>query len=281
MRQSALLLERSIRQSPIVVMGNSSSLNELDLKRLEDFFVIGCNRGLRARDIVPDLLFISDRQPYKQEKDNGRLTRSVRAGVKVLLSDTIFDSKVRCRRLDTSSELELPAQEEPIFDWYSWRVGLSNVPINLDTFGRELCSFANVGGQILQAAAIFGAKVIGCIGIDLKWPDDGPSHFFGDGNAVGAYPCAMLNQTLVCFKKLKELAEFRGIKIVNLSPWKGTPFAKVFGNYSYDKWVSSVGIVDPAPSPLIVYPDLAVPVKEQGPLTSRVRRTLRKGRRRR
>ncbi len=222
-----------------LIMGDSSSNNELDLTKIDrtNIFTIRCNRGLRDETVNrPDFLMISDRQPYLQELEARRLEKASEDGVKLLLSTTIFDRSVNCLRYDKKPPIT--ARPVPRFDFYRWRVSTDRrCPPKFDTFGEELASFANVAGQMLQAAVILGAEVIGCIGIDLEWPKDKPSHFFGDGEKEGCYEFGSLESTLEKFLKAKKLLRRRGIRVLNLSPWKNTPFSKVFGNSSFDAFV--------------------------------------------
>jgi len=226
-------LEGKYKGEPIVIMGNSSSLLTHDLSSLARIITIGCNRAMRHASFVPDYLMISDREPYSQELEAGRLRLAYDKGVKILLSDTIFDSKVRCVRLGGDKERELQAMPYLDFKWYHWRVSQGAAPINFHSFSYELASFANIAGPMLQAAVIMGASVVGCVGIDMAWPKDTQSHFFGSGADVGAYPFSALERTMANFITAKQKLKALGIPVYNLSPVKGTPFAQCFGTSSF------------------------------------------------
>lgn len=218
-----------------IIIGDSPSLKGFPLWDLksESSFTIRCNRGLLQKKFRPDYYMVADREPYTQMRDSGLLHEAIKSHTKVMLSRTIFDAGVRCLRFDGKDEIK--AQPLPNFSWYPWRVDC-RAPIQFDTFDKPLYSFSNIAGPMLQAAVILGAKVVGCVGIDLEWPKNGPSHFYGDGKKYGAYEFRKSSFLVSYFNKAKKLAEARGIKIFNLSPWRDTPFSTVFGNYPFDKF---------------------------------------------
>jgi len=217
---------------PILLVGNSYSQYGVD-PSAEGYPTLACNRALKPRrdglKFTPTYLMIADREVYIQERDSGRLEEYSKIG-KLLLSETIFDPKIKGKRADMNKDREYPAQPVPYFRWHPWRVGSWQVARNFDSFKEYLCSCAgNIVGPMLQAAAILGATKIEVMGVDLTWRPGIPSHIYGDGEEVGAYPPASLPHTLQLLKRTKEELLKRGIEVVNLSPWKITPFAKVFG----------------------------------------------------
>jgi len=224
---TATVFDQEQLDKPIIVMGNSYSLKMPDLKLLERFIIIGCNRGLKDAAIYPDYLLINDREPYMQERDDGRLKDAAKSGIKLLLGRGMFDTKVRCQRFD--DQPEIPTQPLPVDFSYATFDVCHKCPTNITTFANTLHSFANIAGPMTQAALILGAKKIGFIGIDMKWPEDGPSHHYGDGEKVGAYKFAHVRHTMLRFKMLKAQTN---AQMFNLSPITGTPFSAVFGNTS-------------------------------------------------
>ena len=236
-KKPAAWLEVGLGTETFVLVGNSYSLDSLDLSLLKDVDTIGCNRILRHSTFVPLFVMIADREAYCQERDSGRLEEYVVNDGDLLLSETIFDPKIQGRRADMSHERQVGVQPEPEFDWWSWRVGSWNTDFNFETFNEVICSCANIVGPLIQAAVIMGAKRIGVVGVDMKWPKKGKSHFFGDGREVGAFPFVSLRMTMHMLARMKSLLEKRGVEIVNLSPVQGTPFAQVFGNHDYEEFV--------------------------------------------
>jgi hypothetical protein len=222
------------RGRTIVIMGNSSTLKKFDLSPLSKYVVIGCNRALfRPIGLKMDYLMVADREPYCQERDSGRLAEFASNGGVVLGSDSLFDPRI-CLRGPYSNK-NRRAQPVPDFPVHVYPIGGGP---EYKTFAHSLASFANICGSLVQAAIIMGAKRIVSIGIELKWPARGPSHHFGDGRKVGAYPQrTSIPGTVRCLQGAKKECERRGIKFFNLSPVKECPFASVFGNYSWQKFI--------------------------------------------
>jgi hypothetical protein len=219
----------------MMVVGNSFSLEGIDLAAIP-YPTISCNRILRHESFTPTYLMMSDREAYIQERDAGRLMMYSAGGGNLMLTETIFDPKIKGKRADKDKSREYPAQPEPEFPYYSWRVGAWHTPPSLDTFDEFMCSCMNIAGPMIQAAVILGAKEIGVVGVDLMWPAKGKSHFFGNGKEVGAFRFVSMPNILSLFKKLKRELETRGIKVWNLSPEKNTPFGKVFPHQAYDEF---------------------------------------------
>jgi len=136
------------------------------------------------------------------------------------------------------------AQPAPPFKVYVYRIG-GGLPDprglniqgrrlklpNLDTFKENLESCLNVCGSLIQGAAIMGAKRIISVGIELKWPDTGPSHHFGHGSPVGAHSQrTSIPYTLACLAWARDQFKKRKIEFYNFSPVKECPFAQVWGN---------------------------------------------------
>lgn len=244
-------LDNSLKGKTVIIMGNSSSLNKVDLRPLLRFPIIGCNRGLKPpTPITPTHLMVADRQPYCQERDAGRLSAFAAAGGIILGSDSLFDPSVLLR--GPYEMIERRAQPTPKFKVYVYKIGTSGprgpntrivcnrpiLPLNYDTFGKALDSCLNISGSLIQAASILGAARIASIGIELSWPKTGDSHCFGPGRPVGAYPQkTSIPYTLACFEGARDKFKERGIEFFNLSPVKKCPFASVWGNYDYRTFV--------------------------------------------
>jgi len=235
-----------------IVMGNSPTMTLIPSEIYKKAPVIGCNRALMHTS-YPHWMCIADREPYCQERDSGRLEKAVEKGVRLLLSDSLFDPTVLLR--GPKDNPRRWAQHIPEFGGHMYKVGPKRkkwrypdllehpelLPVNTYSFEAPLVTCQNIVGSMLQSAMIMGAKTILCIGIELKWDSNGKSHFFGNGTAVGAYPQdGSINVILAALKQLKTVAESKGIKILNISPIKHTPFSKVFGISSIDKWLEKL-----------------------------------------
>lgn len=228
-------LKGSLKGETILMVGTAPSLNELDLHAIGDIPTLSCNRILTHGQLTPTYLLIADRRPYWPELTAGHLADYADKG-KLLLSTTLFDKKINCGGI--------PPMRVPRFKWHPWRVGVCSTPINWDTFAKPLCSFASVGGPMLQAAVILGAKRIGIIGIDMVAPKRGSMHCYPDGGdrthatlqpdgTMGPLP------TMKRFAEAKLALESMGIEIQNLSPAVDTPFSKVFGNGEYEPFLAN------------------------------------------
>lgn len=245
--------------SAVVIMGNSWSLWTHDLDPINTLPVVSCNRILRPREgekqpvFTPNYICFGDREAYCQERDSGRLKRFAKGGGRVLVSDSIFDPMIAHGPRKSGNDYAM-AQPPPPFKAYLFDYGPKNkkgwnykthvaqdlveLPINLDTLGKFIVTGQNISGTLLQVAAILGAKVIGCLGIELAWPTDGPSHHCGDGQAFGAWDQkGSLGAILGSHKQIKRRMKMRGIKVCNLSPVRNTPFASVWGHYDYNQFV--------------------------------------------
>ncbi len=235
----------------VIVMGNSPTISLLDVPELKKYPTVGCNRALKYKKFWPNYLVIADREPYCQERDEGRLEEASTSGVHILLSDSIFAPDVLLR--GPHSNLNRRAQPTPEFDAYVYKIGprkkkwtyndvengTAKLPVNTYSFEAPLVSGLNIACSMLQVAAILGASRIATIGIELKWESEEKSHFFGSGKEVGAYPQdGALGKILAAMKQIKAALKESGIEVVNLSPDKKCPFASVFGNYPLDQFLS-------------------------------------------
>ncbi|MCU0916948.1 MAG: hypothetical protein MUC88_20660, partial [Planctomycetes bacterium] len=90
--RTAALLQGQLKGMPCVIMGNSSSLNRLNLATLTQFPTVGCNRILRMFN--PDYYIVVDREPYVQDLELIRKFDGIR-----VLSSTIYNEKTKCHRV--------------------------------------------------------------------------------------------------------------------------------------------------------------------------------------
>jgi len=205
-------------ERPLIIMGNSHSLNLLPLGKLRKSSIVtmGCNRILES--YTPDYLVECDRSAYMDQIDRITTFRGKR-----LFCTALFDPNRRIR--------QLPAQELPPFDWYGWRevptpkkrrlqAMLPAQVVNATSFERPFISAVSIAFPMIQFALIMGANPIGLVGIDLAWPKTGPTHSFGDGRKRGCEPFP--KRTYRCFEKLHAwLHSDPDQRIVNLSPVRG------------------------------------------------------------
>jgi len=225
--------------STFLIVGTAPSLNDVDLSAIQDetrLTTLSCN-GILRMGFIPDYLQISDRRPYIPELESGRLEDYAERG-NLLLSNTIWDPKIRCANT--------PVQERPDFPFAEWRVGTASTPFNWTSFKTQLCSFATAAGQMLQAAVILGATKIGIIGIDLVAPKEGTMHCYEDGGSRKGATIQADGETMgpevsyKLFRQAKRQLQDRGVAVTNLSPTKGTAFAEVFGHGDYSAFMDDL-----------------------------------------
>jgi len=221
------LLHHVLDGKPMIVVGNSSSLNRINMGMVREFPTLGCNRILQMYE--PEFYTVVDRQPYIQEIERIKQYRGTR-----VLSETLFDPMVSCRRQ--------PVQPPPTFPWYRYRAVASSNPFppsnpqrvythytndrrvhcgmmpsvrtNLDEW---IPGGANIAVCMLQIAMAMGANPIGVAGVDMSWKSPQDSHFFGAGSSVGAFRFNT-RRVMLFFAAIARWAKEHHIEILNLSP---------------------------------------------------------------
>lgn len=217
-----------LKDRALIIVGNSSSLNRMDLEKVKDFPTLGCNRILRL--FQPDIYTVVDRQPYMQDVELIRAYKGIR-----LLSCTLFDPAVSCRRMQV--------QPLPDFPWYRFRGVASSCPVaaganrqfvitsfsndrrvhygkipavqtNLDHY---MPTGANIAVCMIQQALALGANPIGICGVDMAWKSPKESHFFGAACSVGAFQFNA-RRVMHFFEAAALYAKAAGIQVFNLSP---------------------------------------------------------------
>ena len=225
----------------IVLVGSAPSLNDVDLAPLAGMFTtIGSNRILMKDGFKPTYLVLCDRTPYGVEYRSGRVHKYVEGGGIVLASNTIWDPGIKSRGVGVFPE--------PDFNYYYWRVGSCSTPISFTDLGKPICSFGTIIGPMIQIAAVFGAKEIGVVGVDLMAPLTAKSiHFYsqeeakegrraegvyrGDGTSLASL------RTIETLRQARDMSQDYGFEILNLSPVTDGPFADVFGNTSIEDFM--------------------------------------------
>lgn len=222
-------LHGKLEGRPMIVMGNAYSLNEMPVEMCFNFPTLGCNRCLEMKQ-HPDFFTVVDRAPYMEQLERIKKYKGVR-----ILSETLFDPKVSCRRTSV--------QDLPEYEWYRYRAVASTTPFpkhtldnvftyysndkrvsrgrlpavqtNLDEF---MPSGANIAYCMLQIALAMGANPIGIAGVDMSWPKDKKkTHFFGEGKKRGAFPFNT-KRVMQFFAAAAAHGRRHGVKIFNLSP---------------------------------------------------------------
>uniref|UniRef100_A0A6H1ZH76 Uncharacterized protein n=2 Tax=viral metagenome TaxID=1070528 RepID=A0A6H1ZH76_9ZZZZ len=193
----------------VVILGNSSSLNAMDLTPLRDYVTIGVNRILRIFD--PTYLFIVDESVMRDEFK--RIPPYLEAGGLLMLYPGLMNSKVRAKYYNGP--------------WISTGPMSSQCdPCAKDGY-IHICRGGNSAYEAAQVAYRMGASHIILAGVDMFWPCSEQSHFFGNGSALGC-KLPRPDWKVEDFRHLKELYHSLGTGITSCSPWD-TPFRRAMG----------------------------------------------------
>jgi len=212
----------------IAIVGGAWYLRDQNLEALMGVETIGCNRGLRFPTFTPSHLMISDRRHYLSEIGSGLLHRRQHK-TNIMLPTLLFNVHRRCHGVPA---FDIPSDLE----FMPWLCGTSRTPMNWTSFEKPLCSFCDVGGQMLQAAVIMGATVIGMTGVGLMEPT-GHKHWYDE--SIDDWPAdsgAWRPKTVACYKRAKMELDGMGIEVLNLSPER-LEFDSIWGNYGFDRFV--------------------------------------------
>ncbi len=191
----------------IIIVGNSASLNEMDIKKFDQYTTIGLNRILRLYE--PDYLMIVDQSCMRDEME--RVNAFYGHGT-VLLYPGVMNSSLRAKyKGEFVSTGDMNGAADPTS---------KKGPIHI-------CRGGNTAYEATQIAYRMGATRILLAGIDMYWPPGKASHFFGDGMKAG---CKMMvpEWKIEDFAALKKLYASVGIEVTSLSPWK-TKFRERMG----------------------------------------------------
>ncbi len=191
----------------IFVLGNSASLNELDLSLLTEYTTIGVQRILQTYE--PNYVFIVDQSVIWDEYE--RMT-AVCSRIPIILYPNHMGSKMRGLYRGpwiSSGPMSHSADRS-----------VKRGPIHLPTSGDS-------GYEATQIAYRFGARTIVLAGLDLYWPRGKKTHSFGNGAASGC-KLRMAKEKVECFRQLKQIYKREGIRLVSVSPWQ-TPLRDALG----------------------------------------------------
>lgn len=194
------------KDETIVVIGNSSSLNEMDLTLLDSFTTIGLNRILRAYE--PIYLMVVDTSVIYVEAPRMNDSESIK-----LIYPGAMNS--RARSMYTGAWISTGPMTE-LCDPTAL-----NGPIHIGKGG------GNSAYEAVQIAHRMGAKRIALAGVDMYYPPMKPSHMFGDGSKEG---CKLPepDKKIADFGALKKMFAMIGVDMFSISPWK-TKFREVMG----------------------------------------------------
>lgn len=191
----------------ILVLGNSSSLCEMNMYLFDWFTTIGVNRILRA--YMPHYVYIGNRSVIHREQTrmreaSGRLT--------FILFGGAMDHDIR-RSVGN------------IYKIMGFKRGLD--PTAKSGFIDMGQGPGNSGYQATQMAYRMGASRILLAGIDLHWPRGRKTHFFGDGSKEG---CNLRQPEKIAsdFARLKALYNDKRVSLCSVSPWD-TPLRRILG----------------------------------------------------
>lgn len=191
----------------IFVLGNSSSLNELDLSLLTGFTTIGVQRILETYE--PSYVFIVD---SKVIEDQYERMNAVSGRIPLILFPWKMGSKMRKLYPGpwiSSGDIHPRAKPDA-----------KHGPIAMPPCGGS-------GYEATCIAYRMGAKMIALAGEDLQWRSGKDTHCFGSGKARG---CKLGNakQKVEYFRELKQIYKRRGVGLVSVSPWQ-TPLRTALG----------------------------------------------------
>jgi len=190
----------------IIVVGNSSSLNEQNLDLMDAFTTLGLNRILAFYE--PTYYMAVDQSVMRDEHERINETTATRLFYHGLMNSK---NRILCPGPWVSTG-PMTGQADP---------RAKTGPIHICRGG------GNSAYEAVQIAMRMGAVRIALAGVDMYWPPGHPSHCFGSGAAVGCklpYP----DKKIEDFALLKKQYARGGIEMCSVSPWD-TPFRKVMG----------------------------------------------------
>ena len=195
-----------LKDDIVFVVGNSGSLNEMDLSRLSGRFLVGANRILRKMPV--SCLVIADGNVYRQE-----FTRLQDTGCYVVVSDSMLHGLVK------EASTLVPRADRTFF--FKIDIEARYCELKSDMFGRS----RNTGCYAVETAYRFlgGRKgtTIALLGMELRWRNLEQSHFFGGGEVHTLKCRPHFAPGVEAMKAISKILKTQGIKLVNLSPWDG------------------------------------------------------------
>lgn len=206
-------LYRKHRGKLIFVLGNSASLDGLNMELLKPHVTIGVNRILRT--FTPTYLFVVDRSVIKDEHERMLASKCEKVIFRLAMDE-------RHRLLYPGPYIEIEKMTN------------AGGPTTLKG-PIHICRGGNSGYEACHLAYRMGASCIVLAGMDLYWPKKGKSHFFGHGRAAG---CSLHKpaEKVEDFREMKRLYRKQGVEMVSVSPWR-TYFRNVMEYTTLEKLV--------------------------------------------
>jgi len=186
-------------------MGNSASLDEMDLDEFDGFTTIGVNRILRLYE--PTYVMIVDGSVIQQEYSRLGAYRG-----KVLLYPGAMNTRM---------------QQLYPGPWISTGYMSGTADVCSKKGDIHIPSRGNSAYEAAHIAMRMGAKRIAFAGVDMYYPPLKKTHFFGMGAKEG---CSMskVEEIINCFAEMKRSYKCMGIDVVSVSPWN-TPLRQRLG----------------------------------------------------
>jgi len=191
----------------IIVIGNSSSLNKMDMGIWDGYTTIGTNRLLRTYE--PTYLLVVDKSVLRDEHER---MMAAQDRVTYLLYPGMMGSEGR--------------QMYP-GPWLDTGPMIGGADPTSKTGPIDIGRVGNSGYEATQIAFRMGARRILLAGIDLFWPTSGKTHSFGSGKEAG---CRLHKPDEITedFATLKQLYAHCGVELTSISPWS-TPLRRRLG----------------------------------------------------
>lgn len=227
-------IPETFRSHPTVILGNSPSINLVDLNKFEGLFTIGVNRILKA--YVPHALLFCDDKIAREEKDD--ICRYT--GIKLVYEPLIAKHPwISC-----------------LENVYTWKIHSAIRPSIPDL---KICESMAADGCVqgegstpayaLQIAHSLGANPLALLGVDYSAPplkvingNEAKTHFYGEGTLVGSTGGGKFEgRHETWFTGIREQLNSRGVSTINLSPDDSAPFHKAgWTRMTVDEFISSI-----------------------------------------
>lgn len=195
------------------ILGNGPTLNKFKLEKLEDFFLIGCNRILYS-NIEPNIITISDPAVARDNdyrillaKTKSRLVFSQAMANKIIKEFDFPSHKI-------NKIVKIRIDKEYIFSYQYDSLWHGN-------FDETDCMHSVLGDLSIPLAIYLGIKKIYLLGVDEYWNifDTKIKHFYNHDIGQGAFDWAARGRLRnIWYGKLDLLARQKGTIIINLSP---------------------------------------------------------------
>lgn len=195
------------------ILGCGPTLNKFKLKKLEDFFVIGCNKILYS-NFEPNIITISD--PVIAKDDNYRVllakTKSKLVFSPAMANKLINDFHFPSHKINKIVKIRM--DKEYIFSYRYNSLWHGN-------FDETDCMHSVLGDLPIPLAIYLGIKKIYLLGVDEYWNiyDTKIKHFYNHDTDKSVFNWAARGRLRnIWYGKLDLLARQKGTTIINLSP---------------------------------------------------------------